>query len=358
MPVTSQTQTLVNLGWSDFFQTQLSSDELEQKDLMSLVPMHITKVHRVRLHAEAEDGNHVIMPTKNQNAAHFAVGDWILVNPVSDQILRRLERENILQRLNLKSENQTQLIAANIDTLFIVSSCNVDFKIEWIDRFLAMASEAGVTPVIILTKADSTTDPDRWVQQAKKLSPDLAVEALNTHDPAQVRRLDKWCLPGQNVAMVGSSGVGKSTLLNALCNLDTATDQIRESDAQGRHTTTARSLHQTTSGGWLLDTPGIRVLHLYDAEEAIGHLFSDITKLTKNCHFRDCNHVDQPNCAVIAALSDGTLDQSRFKRWNKLRRSSNLGADTPIEAPLTWQEQRRIAKAIKQDQIRLTRRKK
>ncbi len=321
---------------------------------MTLVPLRITDVHRIRLHARGKDRSHILVPIKSQNTANFAVGDWVLTDLITGHILRLLERKTVLQRLIPRS-NQPQLIAANIDTLFIVSSCNADFKTGWIDQFLAMACEADVTPVVILTKTDKTDNPTPWIEQAKNLSPSLSVEALNVHDPDQIHRLEKWCQPGQNIAMIGSSGVGKSTILNALCELDTATGAIRESDAQGRHTTTARSLHQTKSGGWLVDTPGIRVLHLYEAEKGINRLFTDITELTEKCHFRDCTHNDEPGCALKAALSDRTLDRTRFKRWKKLLQDSHKLSDTPDETSPSWQEQRRITKAIKQDQKRLKR---
>ncbi|MEH6633300.1 MAG: ribosome small subunit-dependent GTPase A [Halopseudomonas aestusnigri] len=348
------TLSLEDLGWSDFFRSQLSSDESEQLNSQSLVPLRITNVHRIRLHARGTNCSHILVPIKNQNAANFAVGDWVLTDLITGHIQRVLERKTVLQRLVSRSK-QPQLIAANIDTLFIVSSCNADFKTGWIDQFLAMASQADVTPVVILTKSDKTDNPISWIEQAKGLSPSLNVEALNAHDPAQVHRLEKWCQPGQSIAMIGSSGVGKSTILNTLCELDTATGAIRESDAQGRHTTTARSLHQTKPGGWLVDTPGIRALHLYEAEKGISRLFSEITELTEKCHFRDCTHNDEPGCALKVALSDRTLDLTRYKRWQKLLEDSRKLFDTPDETPLSRQEQRRISKALKQDQKRLKR---
>ncbi len=358
MPFSSQFQSLQELGWSVFFEGQLSFDEIKQHNLGTILPVRITRVHRIRLQARSEDGEHVFSMAKDQGAGEFAVGDWLLIEPSTEKIVRKLDRQTVLQRLNFSSQNQVQLIASNIDTLFIVTSCNADFDLAWIDRLLALAFGAGVTPVVVLTKTDQTKSPDTWARQVRTLSPNLAVEAINTHDPAHVRRLEKWCQPGQSTAMIGSSGVGKSTILNAMCQIDTQTGEINEKNAQGHHTTTARILHQTKSGGWLIDTPGIRVLHLHEAEKGINLLFKDITELTEKCQFRDCTHTDEPGCALNTALLENALDRNRYQRWNKLRQSSNPNSGESVEPVISWREQQRITKAIKHDQKHLKRKQK
>jgi ribosome biogenesis GTPase len=195
---------------------------------------------------------------------------------------------------------------------------------------------------VIVTKADQTEDPARFVAEAKALSPLVQAIALDARDPAQVARLDAWCGPGQTLALVGSSGVGKTTIQNALTGTQAATQAIREDDAKGRHTTTARSLRRTLAGGCLIDTPGIRELGLVDAAEGVEEVFSDLSDLAAACRFNDCSHEREPGCAVRAAIAAGTLDEGRLTRWRKLEREERLHTESLRERQ---QRQRSWAKA-------------
>lgn len=226
----------------------------------------------------------------------------------------------MLQR-RTEGRDVPQLGASNVDTLFIVTSCNADFDVARLERYLALANQAGTTPVIVLTKAD-VTDGAVFVHEAIALQRDLPVVLLNARSPDAREALAPWCQFGQTISLIGSSGVGKSTLVNTLAGLTAEqsqqTGEIREHDAKGRHTTTARSLHPMLGGGWIIDTPGMRSLHLSDVASGIEELFAEITELAPQCRFRNCSHDHEPGCAVQAAVRAGTLPAERVARWRAL----------------------------------------
>jgi ribosome biogenesis GTPase len=193
------------------------------------------------------------------------VGDWLLIDRDSRSLVRILDRTSLFKRPAPGDERRLQLIAANVDTLFIVTSCNQDFNVARLERYLVLAGEVGVRPVVVLTKADLAPDPEHFLNAARELQPQLRVELINGRDRASVAGLAAYCGIGETVALVGSSGVGKSTLINSLRGSDTIlTQAIRESDGKGLHTTTVREMHRLgfgpEGGGWLVDTPGMREL--------------------------------------------------------------------------------------------------
>ncbi len=315
------------LGWSPFYMSQLDIDELE-----TLTPARIATVHRDRVNALSEIGPLELTLDPGITTAAVAVGDWVLAAPKQHRLTRVLERKTELSRSTEYHTGEKQLIAANLDTLFITSSCNNDFNPARLERYLALAHDALIAPVILLTKADQTDDPDGYVDQARGLGRDLEVIAINAKSDDVAEKLGPWCGKGQTVALTGSSGVGKTTVANALTGGRALTQDIREDDARGRHTTTGRSLHHLPTGGWLIDTPGMRGLGVAEVAFGIDATFPEISELATQCKFRDCDHESEPGCAVQAAIAAGTVDPDRLKRFKKLKRENLQATETIAQA--------------------------
>lgn len=323
--------SLPELGWSHFFQQQLSLEEWESTN-----PVRVLAVHRGSLDVAGENNRQQLsLPGSWQRLAaedRPTVGDWLLLESESGRLARMLDRKSLFKRKAAGREASVQLMAANVDTLFIVTSCNQDFNLSRLERYLALALEAGVDPALVLTKADLSDDVAAYRRQALSLNPGLAVATVNALEDASVAALHAWCGPGQTVALVGSSGVGKSTLINTLCHTESQkTAGIREDDARGRHTTTARSLHLLPGGGLLTDSPGLRELQLSDCETGVASLFEDIEELAKNCRYNNCQHQSEDGCAVKAALDTGVLDTRRLANYRKLIAEQQRNAETIAE---------------------------
>ncbi|MDE0968147.1 MAG: ribosome small subunit-dependent GTPase A [Octadecabacter sp.] len=316
---------LRNLGWSTHFARQVelnpNSDPLSH-------PVRVAAVHRSRLDGFSTFGPISLSPVVA--AGFYAVGDWVIATGAAAS--EPLERTTEITRRAAGEESKPQLIAANVDTLGIVTSCNADFNVARLERYLAMCASSGCLPLVILTKSDQCDDPTSFVKQAENLSPMLNAIAVNATDDDDVKRLNPWCSKGQTLALVGSSGVGKTTIQNRLTDVIDATQDIRAGDAKGRHTTTNRNLRATFAGGWLIDTPGMRELRLVDAERGVHEVFADITDLAMTCKFNDCAHVTEPGCAIRAAIATGALDTNRIERWRKLEKENRFNTATVGES--------------------------
>ncbi len=315
--MTSTKEALATLGWRAWFSDQVTGEEAQQ-----CLPVRVMAVHRGKIAVAGAGAQHFVSPYIAGAAPsddHPTVGDWLLIDKDTREPVRVLGRMNLFKRRAPGDSRKDQMIAANVDTLFIVASCNQDFSVARLERYLVLARDVGVNPVVVLTKTDLTDTPETFAAAVRAIEPGLRVETVNGRDRASVARLASWCGEGETVALLGSSGVGKSTLINTLRGSDSiATQAIRAGDDTGRHTTTVREMHRLDHGGWLLDTPGMRELQLSDAAAGISEVFDDFILTAQDCRFSNCAHGGEPNCAVQAAIADGTLTLDRFDRWRKL----------------------------------------
>jgi ribosome biogenesis GTPase len=313
--------TLLQLGWKPFFSEQVSASEDQ-----ACQPVRVMSVHRGMVTVAGEGFDQSIsssVPTSRGPEDRPTVGDWLLMDRQTRTIVRILDRTGLFKRPTPADDRRVQLIAANVDTLFVVTSCDQDFNVARLERYLVLAREVGVRPVIVLTKGDLAPSIDEFVEAASALQPGLEVRAINGRDRGSVAGLAEFCSLGETVALVGSSGVGKSTLINAMRASDSIeTQAVRESDGKGLHTTTVREMHRLgfglEGGGWLIDTPGMRELQMADVTSGVAEVFDDIVATALECRFTNCTHVDEPGCAIRAAVAERTLDPARLARWAKL----------------------------------------
>lgn len=316
--------TLEQLGWKPFFQQQLNLEELSNLTIGRVVEQHRDCI--------------IVVSPKGQSSLRtmpfdkrVCVGDWVLFDDTL-RICKSLERQSLFERKAPGSKMSTQLIAANIDIVMIVCSLNYDFSLNRIERYLATAREAMVEPVIILTKADLCEDSDIKRLQVQELDPMLVVYAINALDKHDIKQLESYCNNGSTLAFLGSSGVGKSTLVNALVGYESQqTGEIREEDSKGRHTTTHRALKVLPQGGILMDTPGMRELQLSSCEQGVSETFSEIGEFADKCRFSDCAHMAEPGCAIQQAIKDGLLSERRLHSYQKLMREQALNGASLAE---------------------------
>ena len=312
------------LGWTSFFDEQVT--DTERADWS---PARVVWEGRDRYRISGPDAEwHAgvagrLRHTAGSRADLPAVGDWVLAAVRRAEgaatIHRVLARKSCFSRAAAGRSTEVQIVAANIDTVLIVTSCNRDFNPRRLERYLALAWESGATPVVVLNKADLYEgDVERWYTDVMPGVPVAITSAVRGDGLAELREIVR---SSGTTALLGSSGVGKSTLINALTG-DSGQQvlPIRDSDDRGRHSTTARQLFCLRGGGILIDTPGMRELQLWDAEGGLDQTFADVESLATACRFRDCSHGSEPGCAVLAAVERGELEAGRLDSYHRLRR--------------------------------------
>jgi ribosome biogenesis GTPase len=313
------------LGWSSFFSKNLSS-YLQQGYTVGRVATE--QKNTFLLYTELGELSAEVtgkMRYQSSGRADFpAVGDWVVISLIKGEsratIHEILPRKSKLSRKTVGAITEEQILATNVDTVFLVSGLDRDFNVRRIERYLILVWENGTNPVIILNKADLCHEVEQRLTEVEIIAPGVPIIVLSAIENAGIDALIPYLGIGQTVALIGSSGVGKSTITNQLAQKDIqAVQSVREGDNRGRHTTTHRELIVLPSGGLLIDTPGMREIQMWTGSEGFDETFADINTLALACRFRDCQHNKEPGCAVQQALFDGTLDEQRFRNYQKLQ---------------------------------------
>ena len=287
----------------------------------------VTAVHKERYEIVCQQG---ITHARLKAGEYYAgtelfptVGDFVAVNYISNgdsQILATLPRRTFFSRREPGPVPRDQAVAANFDYVFIMQSLNMDFNPKRLERYLTLAWQSGATPVILLTKADLTADYRDYLTRVERVAAGVNTHVVSAHTGQGLDRLNAYLQPGKTAVFLGSSGVGKSSLVNALAGEHImAVNGIREDDSKGRHTTTHRQLIRLKSGVMIIDTPGMRELGMWDVSEGLGEAFSDVEQFIGKCRFRDCKHDREPGCAIKAAIESGQLDLVRWESYRNLK---------------------------------------
>jgi ribosome biogenesis GTPase len=308
---------LQDLGWDDGFAASLEPFD-------NCIPARVSAQHRGEYDVLTERGELRVRVTgrlrhEAASAADLpAVGDWVALREETIQAV--LPRRSAFARKVAWSQTEAQVLAANLDTVFVVSGLDGDFNLRRLERYLTLAWESGASPVLVLTKADLCADVATVLFEVEHVALGVPVHVVSNVTGAGLEELSTYLVPARTVVLLGSSGVGKSTLANRLLGQELqATKEIAD-DGRGRHTTTSRQLIRLAGGALLVDTPGLREIQLWDADEGIQEAFADVDELAADCRFNDCAHMREPGCAVQAAIDEGRLPRERLQSYRALQR--------------------------------------
>lgn len=315
-----------DLGWNSFFEKAFEPylSGGYRAGRVSLEHKHMYRVQTEACEALAEvSGKMRHLALRRED--YPAVGDWVVLSIREEEqratIHAVLPRKSKFSRKVAGQVTEEQIVATNVDTVFLVTALNLDFNVRRIERYLVLAWESGANPVIVLSKADLCPDPEALAAEVAAVAVGVPIHIISSAENRGIQELADYISPGQTVALLGSSGVGKSTLVNRIYGKEILdTGDIRSGDDKGKHTTTHRELISLPGGGILIDTPGMRELQLWDASEGLSTSFQDIEELAEQCFFQNCKHQNEPKCAVKEALDEGTLPEGRFHSYVKLQK--------------------------------------
>ena len=344
---------LNQLGWCDFFENHVSPDD-------KYIIARIIAGHKNAF--DVSDGKSEFRAAISgrffhelkQTADMPVVGDWILMRRsdaeadtamIEKVIPRRtmLRRRAPTDRKTFGSDGE-QVIVSNVDIIFIVTSLNQNFNLSRIERTLALVYSSGATPVILLSKSDLCDDISAKISEVEQVAFGVPVIQFSNITGQNIDVIAGMIKPGMTACLIGSSGVGKTTLTNTLCSLSEKTAEIRAKDGRGRHATTGRSLHILQNGGMIIDTPGLREIGLLDGAACAEQMFSDIEELIRQCRFSNCTHTNEPDCAVNTAIESGDLEARQFKNYIKMQKEARWASDSAGARRAKQEQSKEIAK--------------
>ncbi len=320
------------------------------------IPARITAVHKERYALVCEYGETYGRLKTKEYFGGFeefpTTGDFVMINyiPGSDsQIIRTLPRKTFFSRRDPTPGRGGQAVASNFDYVFIMQSMNHDFNAKRLERYLTLSWHSGAIPVVILTKADLVDDSTPYIRTVESYAAGVSVYAVSSKTGAGLNSLSDYMSPGKTVVFLGSSGVGKSSLVNALTDEDIMTvNEIREDDSKGRHTTTHRQLIMLKNGAMIIDTPGMRELGMWDVSNGLGEAFADVEQYLGKCKFSDCKHRTEPGCAIKEAIANGELSRERWASYIKLKTEAKYSDDKSAFLRHKQQRNKNIAKFSRQ----------